>query len=222
MSSPFNLSRKYNTIAAIIAGAVIGTVIISFFLIRPAWHSLRQLGHEVPQAQQQRDSAKAELSGLENAQSYFKDNQDTVDEVNIAVPLDPQVPQILLVLEELAKDNKVRLTSFTPQQATAASAQSGQAGGASKGASPTAAVAGSDTIEVAANFEGSYSSLISFFYTLERSLRIIDVKSITVNGGSQSTTNQAMTGSITFTAYYKKTTPTATTPDATQGAAGAK
>lgn len=226
MSSPFNLSKKYNTIAAIIAGGLLATIVISLFLIQPAWNSLKRLGMEVPATQQERDASKAELAGLENAQSYFDNNQDTVEEVNIGVPVDPQVPQILLVLEELAKDNKVRLTSFTPQQqATSASAQSGQAStGAANGSTQgqnTPAVATADQVEVSANFEGSYASLISFFYSLEKSLRIIDVKSITVNG-NESASGQVVRGSITFTAYYKKASAVKADIDAAQEAAGQK
>ena len=212
MNSPFNLSRKYNTIAAIIGGALVVAILISMALIRPAWGKLKQLGTEVPVEQQKRDAAESQLTGLEKAKTYLNDEKEQVDQVNIAVPIEPQVPQILLILEQLAKDNRVRLTTFTPQVATGAVAQSGQAAtpttpsAGSTGGSPSSTSAtGGQSLEVTANFQGSYGSLINFFYTLERSLRLIDVKSITVSG-AQSTDGAStgnLTGAITFTAYYK-------------------
>lgn len=210
MNSPFNLSRKYNTIAAIIGGVLLVSILISAFLIRPAWGKLKQLGQEVPVEQQKRDAAETQLNGLEKAKTYLADEKEQVDQVNIAVPIEPQVPQILLILEQLAKDNRVRLTTFTPQVATGAVAQSGQAAApaATTGAAAGTASSGANggqSLEVTANFQGSYASLISFFYTLEKSLRLIDVKSITVSG-AQSTDGSStgnLSGAITFTAYYK-------------------
>lgn len=206
MSSVFSLQGKYNSIAAIIGGAILASLLISLLLIRPAWAKLGQLGREIPVENQKRDDLKNQLVGLQKAKDYFAGHQNDVDQVNIAVPVDPQIPQVLVVLADLAKQNQVRLTSFVPQQTAATSSQAGTAGAAAApgttgaAAAPTGAAA-PQSVEITANFQGSYGSLIGFFYTLEKSLRLVDVKTITVTGGGQSTST--MTGSITFKAYYK-------------------
>lgn len=215
MNSPFSLTSKYNTIAAIVAGTILASIVISFLLIRPAWSRLGQLGREIPTENQKRDDLKIELDSLQKAKTYFSGHGNDVEQVNIAVPTDPQIPEVLLIIEDLAKQNSVRLTSFVPQNLVATSAQTGSAGGNQTGTVSTGGInpGGTQAVEVTANFEGSYASLINFFYTVEKSLRIIDVKNITVaNGGqaggqqgSQSNVN-VMSGSMTFKAYYKAVT----------------
>ncbi len=201
MKLEFNLSEKYNQMALIIAGGVVLEIIVVLLLVMPAWRSLQQLGTEIPQAQQQKDQREQDLANLQNAKSFFEENQQSVEEVNTAVPIEPEVPSILVILESLAKQNGVFLTSFSPQQAgTQQQAQPTAGAQPSAGqANLQAGPAGVDSVEITANFRGPYSSLINFLYSLERSLRLVDVKTLTV-----SSTSGVLEGNISFRAYYKK------------------
>ena len=198
MKLNLDLSGKYSTIILVSVGGVIAALLIGLFLIRPAWNSLKQLGEEIPQAQQARNLKKQDYQNLQKADKYFKDNSQTVEQVNAAVPISPQIPSILVTLEALAKQNGVFLTSFSPQQlGVQATGTSGTgaaaAGGTAQGANP----AGVESVEVTANFNGPYPSLLNFLYNLERSLRIVDVKTITVTS-----TKGNLEGNISFKAYY--------------------
>lgn len=210
VSSLINERSKYNVIAAIIAGGLLATIILSFFLIRPAWGNLKKLGTEIPAEQVKRDKAQLDAQNLENARKFFNDKKDAVEAVNTAVPAQPAIPSILVVLEDLARQNNVFLTSFAPQQlgaaAGAAGGATGTAGDSAGAAGDSAGAANVNSVEITANYKGQYSSLINFFFSLERSLRLVDVKTLNVNSSQAG----ALDGSITFRAYYK-------TPD---GAAG--
>ncbi len=202
MKKIFNLSGKYNTMIMVIVGGVLAVLLIALLLIRPAWDRLKQLGQEIPQAQQGRDLKQQDYDHLQQAQKFFKENSQTVEQVGTAVPISPEVPSILVTLETLAKQNGVFLTSFNPQQLdtqsqAATGNSSGGAAGKAGSASQSVNPAGVDSVEVTANFSGPYPSLLNFLYNLERSLRIVDVKTITVTS-----TTGGLEGNITFKAYY--------------------
>lgn len=188
-----SLSGRYNTIAAVVGAALLLSILILAFLVRPAWAGLQELGREIPVEQQKRDLAKQDLENLKDAETFFDERGDEVEIVNTALPVEPQVPSILLILEGLAVDSGVQLDGFTPQQI-------GAQGGV---AEPQDRPAGADTLEITANFSGRYPQLINFLYSLERSLRIVDVKVINVNAVQGGGSDPVITGNISFTAYYK-------------------
>ncbi|MDP9212005.1 MAG: type 4a pilus biogenesis protein PilO [bacterium] len=192
----FNVSSRYNVIAAIVAGGLLGVILIVSLLVVPAWNRLQELGREVPVEQQKRDQAEQDLENLKDAKQFFEEQATDVERVNLALPVRPEVPTLLAILESLAIDSGVYLDGFTPQQLGAAEAA------AQAQAEPTADAApgGVDSLEVTANFSGTYSSLLNFLYSLERSLRIVDVKVINVSAVEDT---GAITGSISFRTYYK-------------------
>lgn len=202
VSNIFNLTGKYNSLAAIILGGLVAVILIGLFLVRPAWSRLSTLGTEIPTEQVKRDQAKLDFENLEKAKKFFSENGRAIEEVNTAVPTQPDVPSILVILESIAKQNNVFLTAFTPQQL-------GQTAPSTASRDKSGNVSGVDSVEISANFRGQYSSLINFLYSLERSLRIVDVKTISVSSSAS-----VLDGNISFRAYYKTVegvTPAATT-----------
>lgn len=197
MKNPVSIPKKYNTIVLTALSGVIAVILIGVFLMSPAWSELQKLGTEIPQEEQARDVSAEDIKNLESAQKFFEDNAQSVETVNVAVPIEPEVPAILAILEDLAKQNGVFLTSFSPQQfgtPGGSTASSATVQGQQQQANPP----GVESIEITANFRGPYNSLINFLYSLERSLRLVDVKTITVTSSGG-----ALEGSISFKAYYK-------------------
>lgn len=190
----FDPKKQYNTITMIVIGSVVAAVLIGVFLVGPSWNRVKALGAEVPAEELNRDRAKADATNLESAKKFFTEQKAAVDRVNTAVPIQPKVPNSLAILEGLAKQNGVLLTSFSPQLAAAgATAQAGV---------PESAVipGGADSLEINAQYSGSYTALVNFLYSLERSLRFVDVKTLSV---TTSATGQ-LEGALTFRTYYKQ------------------
>lgn len=205
-----NVSSKYNTMIIAVVVGVLAVALIGLLLIRPAWGDLQRLGTEIPEAQQARDLKQQDYENLQKAEGFFKENPQTVEEVNTAVPVAPEIPSILVMLESLAKQNGVFLTSFSPQQVgtagqgagassggSSSGGKSGSGGSGQGGVAGQANPAGTSSIEVTANFRGPYQSLMNFLYNLERNLRITDVKSLTVTSSAG-----GLEGNITFKTYY--------------------
>ncbi len=193
--SPFSLSSRYNVIAAVTAGSLVAVILIISLLVAPAWNRLQELGQEIPVEQQKRDQAERDLENLKGAKEFFEQQASAVETVNTALPVRAEVPGILVILEGLAIDSGVFLDGFTPQQL-------GPDAVAAAAGTPEADVAPGqvDSLEVTANFSGTYPALLNFLYSLERSLRIVDVKVINVNAVEET---GAITGSISFRTYYK-------------------
>lgn len=205
MKTPFSLASKYNTLAALLGGLVLGTILINVILIGPAGKSLKETNQKLPEARAQNAQAVADLKALEGIKNFFNDRgrREEVARVSTAVPIQAEVPSILALLESLSKAKNVQLTSFSPQQV-----------------SPTAATAptpgAANSIEITANYKGEYTNLIAFFFELENSLRIVDVKSL----GVQSSRDNAIEGALTFRAYYKPIPGVADTGTVTPTAGG--
>jgi hypothetical protein len=203
MSPSTDNVKRYNIIAFAIILGLVGTIAISALLIAPAWKKLGKLGTEIATVQGTADAAKATKENMENGKKFLQNSRDIVDRVNVAIPSESKVPAILVMLDDYAKRNGVQLSSFQPAQVL------GTATGQS-GSTPGASEAGQSSIEVTADYSGRYSSLINFFYTLENSLRLVDVKGFSISSGG--TTNNAanlssgsgdtLTGKISFRAYY--------------------
>ncbi|MSU76346.1 hypothetical protein EXS54_02680 [Patescibacteria group bacterium] len=198
MKNPIAISSKYNTIILVGVGGLLAVILVFVFLMRPAWSTLKQLGNEIPKEQQASNLSAADATSLDQAKKFFQDNQQAVETVNTAVPIQPEVPSILVTLESLAKQNGVFLTSFSPQQ-VGVQGQSGQSGAPGSGTAQLVNPPGVDSIEVTANFRGPYNSLMNFLYSLERNLRLVDVKTLTVNSSGGT-----LEGNISFKAYYKQ------------------
>lgn len=192
MKSPLGTKGKFNNIVIIVLGVIVVSVLIAVLLLRPTWDKLKQLGTEISTEQTQRDEVKSDAENLEKAKEFFSQDKDAVEQVSTAVPVNPDIPSLLTTIESLARANNVFLTSFSPQQTQATNS-------AKSAATPsTSPATGATSVEISANFRGQYGSLINFFYALESSLRIVDVKTISV-----SSSQGALEGNIVFRAYYR-------------------
>lgn len=199
MKSPFATAGKYNTLAIIIVGGFVGALALGILLIRPAWQGLQEVNKEVPIEKRKEKQAELDQKALTDAKSFFAKNRTDVERVTTAVPIEPNVPAILVILESLSKARNVQLASFSPQQTGTAAGSGTTAAPGSPAAADSAGTAGASSVEITANYRGQYNDLISFFFDLENSLRIVDVKGLSV------TTNRenGIEGSIVFRAYYK-------------------
>ncbi len=208
MASPLTTSGKYNTIAAIVIGGLVLMIAIGLLLIAPSWRSLQKTNASLPDKKAKLAQTEADREALKKAQRFFDTHDSDVARVTTAVPAEPNVPAILVILETLSKAHNVQLTSFSPQQVAGGSTPSGGApsGGApSTGSAPGGQSAGvgspegASTIDITANYKGQYADLIKFFYDLESSLRIVDVKTLSVSSSAA----EGISGNISFRAYYK-------------------
>lgn len=204
MKSPFNLKGSYNSIFGLIVGTIIATVLIGYFLIQPSWKGLQTVNAELPTEQAKEAQVKADQESLNKAKDFFQNQRDDAEKVATAVPTQPNIPAILSILESLSRSNNVFLTSFAPQQVPTGAAGTGAGAGAAANRSDAGTPSGVNSVEITANYRGEYASLINFFFALENSLRIVDVKSLNVNSNKQA----GIEGNITFRAYYKSVTAT--------------
>jgi Tfp pilus assembly protein PilO len=64
------------------------------------------------------DSRKARLTALQQVQTLFAQQPDRIKKLSAVLPAQPQIPEVLVSLEAMAKESNVVLTSIVPQVST--------------------------------------------------------------------------------------------------------
>lgn len=168
---------------------VLGTIFMGYFAIRPQWKNFTESNKKI-------ESARAEKSRLEKAQDdankFLEEYNEHVDEVKVlgtALPLNEvQVENILASLHNLASQSGVALASLT----TVSLPDSDPLGAASYSIQP---------LDYNVSISGSYEGFKNFILNLEKSLRVMDVRNITVQG-SENANDYSFT--LGFRTYYQK------------------
>ncbi len=172
------MARLFIIIILIFAAVVIGV-----FYLRPQWQQFQILQKE---SENLRNIARELDDLIQNRDALVKiintvDKQD-LQKIDHALPKGPRSAEFLVLLETLANRNNIVL-----RQVNFIGAGEPQSGQPRPGGAITAP-AGIGTIKefpVSMNVSGSYEAFKSFLRDLERSLRIIDINSVSFSASSK-------------------------------------
>jgi len=101
--------------------------------------------------------------------------KDFIDQGKYALPSEPLIPELLLTLNKIATSNSLYISSFVPKNEIP---EKNPATGAE-------AVKKENwkTVELQFDVIGSYPNIKSFIGDLERNMRVVDIKNISIDGG---------------------------------------
>jgi len=122
------------------------------------------------------ESASKKLEALKNAKSTLSTLGDITDKMLVAVPKDPDIPDLISELEAIT----VRNRSYIPSVEVSPADESNK------------------SVEVAFSVTGGFADLHNFISSLEDDVRFINIKSLTI-----SSSGSAMTLSVSLNAYYR-------------------
>ncbi len=171
------MARVFISIILIFATGVIG-----IFYLRPQWQqfqtlqneseNLRNLAAELDELIQNRDALIKTINSV-SRQDLLKIDQ--------ALPQGPRSAEFLVLLENLAKQNNLIL-----RQVDLISKSENQSGQPRPGGAITAPSTGSvKEFPISLNVSGSYGAFKSFLNDLEKSLRIIDITSVSFSASGK-------------------------------------
>jgi type IV pilus assembly protein PilO len=174
---------------AVLVAFVIVAVIAVVLLVLPMFAELDGLALLKAGAEQQRQQAQAQLARLEEAKARSAVTEAELLKIGTQMPDSPQLPTLIIELQDIANNAGVSVTSFTPGQP-----------------SPTA---GGKYTEIAltSQFTSKWDDLLDYLRRLNKSTRLLRVTNVTVNPvASVATTATAgkeidMTVSLTTLAY---------------------
>lgn len=171
------MARLFITTILILASAVIGV-----FYLRPQWQQFQTLQEE---SENLRNIATELDDLIQNRDALIKAintvSRQDLQKIDQALPQGPRSAEFLVLLETLAKRNNTVL-----RQVDLIGSGEAQSGQPRPGGSLTAPSIGTiKEFPVSINVGGSYDAFKSFLGDLERSLRIIDINSLSFSASSR-------------------------------------
>lgn len=164
-------SENYLVITALIV--VLAAFIFCWKFAVPRYKEHKQ---QLETAKIELETASKKLEALKNAKTTLSTLGDITDKMLVAIPEDPDIPNLISELEAIAIRNRSYIPSIE--------------------VSPADEV--NKSIEVAFSVTGGFADLHNFISSLEDDVRFINIKNLTV-----SSSGSTMTLSVSLDAYYR-------------------
>lgn len=162
---------KQETIIASIMMVMILSLAFWFFIYRPQSQRVHDLKAEQAKERQAIQSNILTLERLKESREEASQNEMKLVNLLVKMPQNPEIPSLLVQLENLARKTGVKLQTFKPSAPV------------SNGQFQMIPI----DLAISSHFNGISTdggSLIEFFYRLEKFPRLVSVKSIQVAGNS--------------------------------------
>jgi Tfp pilus assembly protein PilO len=160
-------------------GAAILAALLVVFLVLPKLGEVTTAEQELEEAQAQQATLQTRLAALRQAREEAPVNQAAIQRVDQQLPPTADLPGLILLLRNAATSSGVQVLSLTP------------------GAPTTSADGNFSSISVSAAGEGSYFSIVDYFYSIETLPRAARVESVDI-GSPEGGTILSFTATITL------------------------
>jgi len=139
---------------------IVVVLVAAYFILMPKYNSLKDLGAQIKEKEQTLASRQEALEDLKELEESYNRAKVKVKDIPDILPKEEQVPELLVQLDALAKENNMGLASIniTP------------------GAEAEEALYKS--LSISAGVAGSYSNLKKYLDSVEKNMRLIDITSI--------------------------------------------
>jgi len=163
------ITAMQKTIALAVAFVLVAVLIV-VFVAMPMFTTLADLDSQKAAAQQQLQSAQSLLSRLEEAKSRSAVTEAELLKIGTQMPDSPQLPSIIVELQDIANDAGVTVTSFAPGQ-------------------PTAAAGGKFTeISITTAVTAKWDDLLDYLRRIDDSTRLVRVSNVAISPASSTET----------------------------------
>jgi type IV pilus assembly protein PilO len=199
------LTSMQKMIAAIVVLALVAILAV-VFVIMPQFAMLTQLNADEAAAQASVQQANAELAQLESAKARAAQTQAELLKISTELPESPQLPTLIIELQDIANASGVDVTRFGPSQ--------------------PAPVAGGQYTEVPLSVTASarWDDLLDYLRRINGATRLLRVTSLQIappsaSGGSTATVtqdNQILGLTLSMKAYVIGNNGVVSSPSTTQ------
>ena len=175
-----------------VAAFVLVAALVIVFVILPQFGQLDTLSQQRATAESQRQQALAVLAQLEDAKTRSAITEAKLLKIGTQMPDSPQLPTLIIEMQDIANDAGVTVTSFSPAQ-------------------PTPASGGQFTeVAISTQMNGDWDDILDYLHRLDRSTRLLRVTNVSISPESAeatSTTDEEipLTVSLTIKAYVMGT-----------------
>ena len=160
-------------------------IMMVYFILRPINISYKQAKANIVNLKNEENTLIEKKEKLNSLSVNLEDKKVFISEVEDILPKTPEIPEMVLSIEKMAKDNSLYMTNFLPVDKGLGEG----AGQATKiiigGSGVTSNKTDWNTIEIQFDLMGSYPSIAKFLKDLEKNIRPVDIKSIRITGGGE-------------------------------------
>jgi type IV pilus assembly protein PilO len=173
---------------AVAVGIALIAVLVVVLVILPQFGQLDELAAARQTADMQRQQAQAVLAQLEEAKTRSAMTEAQLLKIGTMMPDSPQLPTLIIELQDIANAAGVQVTSFSPAQ-------------------PAVAGGGQYTeISMTTQLTSTWDNLLDYMRRLNSTTRLLRVTNVTINPASVTGTQTAgeaipLTVALTMKAY---------------------
>ncbi|MDD5589733.1 MAG: hypothetical protein PHQ47_00990 [Candidatus Portnoybacteria bacterium] len=191
-------------------------VAVFFFLLMPAWNSITEAREEFALKSQDLAENKEIIKKMEELNVIYESNLDEFEKLESIVPHGPDLPSLLLQVENLAISNNLFLGSISISEVQEQKLISppmmeeddSLLGGA---VSEEAVESRKNTskndyklLQLSLRLSGSYEAIKQYLRALENNIRLMDVASLELSGGDGKETTAGEFGlNVSINVYYQ-------------------
>ncbi len=159
----------------------IGIVIIALvtvFLVRPNFIKIRSQSAELKAINRQITQATDNKKVLEGLQQQLGSVQQQINDLKLAMPAAQQIPEVMVMMEAIAAKSGIKITGIEVQ--------------------PNSSEA--NEVGVTLSGEGTYPGLFTFTSVLERNVRPIQIRSLSIGRSGK---GETITASVSLGVIYQ-------------------
>lgn len=162
------------------------SVTVGFIVVWPEWKTVNELKDEKILQEKSLEDLKDTIANINELSNKYDKSEEDINKLAIAIPSTPQIPELLIQVEELVKKNGLILGNidFSVE------------GGGGEG------LLQSDigTIAINVSVEGTYAGLKNILNDIEKNIRLMDVVSVNFSKTDKETGFSGY--SISLNTYY--------------------
>jgi type IV pilus assembly protein PilO len=162
------ITSMQKMIITVLAFVILAALVLAFVIV-PQFAELDSLAQQRAQADSQVQQAQLVLAQLEESKSRSAVTEAQLLKIGTEMPDSPQLPTLIIEMQDLANQAGVTVTSFAPSQPTPAS------GGQYTEISMTTAL------------EGKWDDLLDYMRRLNRTTRLLRTTNVTINSDASTT-----------------------------------
>lgn len=152
--------------------------ILAVFVVKPLALDARASNAQIKAYQEQSELASAKIDKLNELKPKLTEYKTTIDDLKMAMPAAQQIPEVLVMVEAIAKNTGLNISGFDIQPSS---------GGTEVGVNMSAT--------------GTYANLAGFTSKLESNVRPIRIKTMSIS--SSASNGQQISVSVSFGILYQ-------------------
>lgn len=185
--------HRYNYAVTVAAIAVVGSLVLGVFVLRPLATSTIHNTQELNNKRIEMGELKKKIGDLRELKSNWDELGETDRaKILVAMPTDSDGPHLLAVLEAVGAQNGVQVMTVLPGETAVAPDGSTQSSVSTETTGPA------PSVPVAVTVRGSYGSVLNFLKGVEQAPRLMDVTGVTFSG-----LGDPLQATVSLKAYYQ-------------------